>query len=322
MTKQSDSILHSLNLEFDRLMFDIKEYQNKIESLDRQINTNKSSQKTIESDIQLYKMTMNEEFQKLNQRRLDKNREWDSYKSLLERNNPEIDKLKSKADDLASHMKYLAEKSQYEYRFGDKSMAKYYSEQKNDTKRELGYLNFKIKSLCEENKQAKPASYKVDDWQFKDSKRRFEEAKLKGEQLRHEVKGLFQKRTKLISEIKELRSRIDEVKQRQRDRIAELRVSRAKREDEGALSLYKRMRINEDLLTYAGIREDKKRGIKEGVFYDRKNPDIEPHITQQYSDGYRYSWDNTSEGVKREHWTNNQLKNKKLRHNPPKDVLK
>lgn len=322
MTKQSDSTLHSLNLEFDRLMFDIKEYQKKVESLDRQININKSSQKTIESDIQLHKMVMNEEFQKLNQRIKDRNREWDFYRSLLDRNNPEIDNLKSKADDLASHMKYLAEKSQSEYRFGDKSMAKYYSEQKNDAKRELDYLNSKIKSLCEENKQAKPVLQKVDDWQFKDAKRRFEESKLKGEQLRQEIKILFQKRTKLISEIKELRSRINGVKQRQRDRIAELKASRIERKDKGALPLYKRMRAKEDLLAYAGIREDKKRGVKEGVFYDRRNPNIEPHITQQYSDGYRHSWDNTSEGVKREHWTNNQIKDKKLRHNPPKDVLK
>lgn len=58
-----------------------------------------------------------------------------------------------------------------------------------------------------------------------------------------------------------------------------------------------------------------------GVFYQRGTEETGLHVTQYFEDGYRVSWDPTSSGNERVHWTNQNLPvSHPKRHVPPPDA--
>ena len=221
--KPKDPILRQLSDEYASLDSKIKDLRKEADNLSSKIKIAQREQDEIRTELGFARDAMNSEFKKMQINQQENQKDWDTYRRILDRNNPEIDRLKSQADNKASTMKDCFAKSQSCWQSGDKSSAKYYSDEGKKLKSEVEDLNSRISDLCAENKRAKPVNSGSLNYAFNNAKSIFDRVKQDFDRKKEITRELIAKHQSVISKIKDIQSEKDRIKDKQQVRVVQLK---------------------------------------------------------------------------------------------------
>ena len=224
--KPKDPIIRQLSDEYVSLDLKIKDLRKEADNLSSKIKVAQREQEEIRAELGFARDAMNSESEKMQINRRENQRAWDIYRRILDRNNPEIDRLKSQADNKASTMKNCFAKSQSCWQSGDKSSAKYYSDEGKKLKSEVEDLNSRISDLCAENKCAKPVNSGSLNYAFNNAKSIFDRVKQDFDRKKEITRELITKHQSVISKIKDIQSEKNRISSSQKNRIKELKAEK------------------------------------------------------------------------------------------------
>lgn len=151
---------------------------------------------------------MNQAYDELQYARRDNDSVWNEYRRIRDNNNFQIDRLKAQADSLYNNMAHAFECASDAYNYGNKSDAKYYSNEGKAYQAQLKSTNAQIRQLGQAVKDArihaKAYGSKADFSGFNSAKNKFEDAKSAHKLVEAKFKSAKAERERLHSEFKVL----------------------------------------------------------------------------------------------------------------------